>query len=136
MSKGHIIKQGQVAHVPNFTNVLNINDYRNIIGNVKNLTLPVGKFILPLKINQKMYGGAQLIVYYVRQNDGEVVAAVLDLEVEKCLSNKVFKEIFYFSRSFDCFINLGRGKLVERSKISWRIDNVKNKSCSWFVMRR
>lgn len=90
-SKGIIIKFGKVIHTPCSSNAFDVTEYKNIIGNNSNnieSKLPIDKFILTIKVHQKMYSGASLIVYYVR-NDGEVVSTGVDFAVENCLANKV-----------------------------------------------
>lgn len=93
-SKGNIIKFGKVIHTPCSSNTFDVTQYKNVIGNNSNdysneFKLPIDKFILTIKIHQKMYSEASLIVYYVR-NDGEVVSTSVDFTVENCLANKVF----------------------------------------------
>lgn len=97
-SKGNIIKFGKVIHTPCSSNTFDAAEYKNVVGNNSNNIvpkLPIDKFILTIKIQQKMYSEASLIVYYVR-NDGEVVSTSVDFDVENCLANKVLIIFSYF----------------------------------------
>lgn len=84
ITKGHLLKYGKITHIPKYEN--NSFIHSNVIG--KNSQLVFSSFILNVKIHQKMFSEAKLLVYYVK-NDGEIVATEKNINVEECLNNKV-----------------------------------------------
>lgn len=95
MTKGHLLKYGKVHHKPN--NQSSVDEYINVVGGT---TLPSklhrGSFIFNVKIQQKMYSEAKLLVYYVR-DDREIIGTNIKINVEECVSNKVKNIKFPFS---------------------------------------
>lgn len=90
-SKGNIMKTGKMHHVPcDSHTAFRKDEYENTFSNASMLKpkLLLDKFILTVKIHQKIYSEGELLVYYVR-NDGEVVGNSIKFDVENCLQNKV-----------------------------------------------
>lgn len=85
------MKTGKMHHVPcDSHTAFRKDEYENTFSNASMLKpkLLLDKFILTVKIHQKIYSEGELLVYYVR-NDGEVVGNSIKFDVENCLQNKV-----------------------------------------------
>lgn len=90
-SRNKILKIRSIAHTTRKQHIFDQNELNNVVG--KNHTYTkietfVDKYILKFKLDPRVISKYQLIVYYTLPN-GEAVAASLDVNVEKCLLNKV-----------------------------------------------
>ncbi|XP_069700318.1 alpha-1-inhibitor 3-like isoform X2 [Periplaneta americana] len=104
-SRGDLIHFGQIHHHPQnqslrldegFTNILGGNDdvdRNSTSGESESDEGPVeksvDKVVLSIKILPKMSPHSYLLVYYVRE-DGETVASMYTIRVNKCFANKVY----------------------------------------------
>ncbi|GJQ65969.1 hypothetical protein Trydic_g4064 [Trypoxylus dichotomus] len=89
ISRDEILKLGHVNHVPR-KQKLNMQEMKNIIGQSAKFVgseRAIDKFSFRISLDNNIYTKANLLVYYVVQN--EVIAANADINVEKCLPNNV-----------------------------------------------
>jgi hypothetical protein len=112
-ARGDLIQFGQIHHrtqnqklrlYEGFVNILGGNDDadRNSTGEVEGdgaaVEKSVDKVVLNLKMLPKMSPLSYLLVYYVRE-DGETVASMYTIRVNKCFANKVIGAILFVIES-------------------------------------